>query len=420
MVSPQPVPYEQSLFAALDVGTMQDIFDAVPVDTRLRCREVCCAWRDLLDISVAVWRVIDVSPYSGVAPRNLSVALLRAAAAQTDNGLEALNVSDCGALVYDPESACFNPEFLSFLSELRDLRHLVWSDDVVPEVEVLTKLFDAAMVAEKICVNVFVKSFEQACSMLRLEPPFQSLCPHYFCVELSELQDCDWPVFASLLPNFRALDRLNISHVLLIEPEDLDAIVDAVIDIGISCLLLEGTALEPTTAAPAISRLLRLGSVQILKVRQCPFIRPLFDEASFAAELASALRNDEKLLSLTLGGIGLWNDVATGNSILAALSNHPSLRNLELCCNKAKPHQADEILRALIALVANSPNLRELNIRGVFVDADGDASAFLSEFHEAALAINPNIRLPSLEPLYRASEPDESDSEPDESASEQE
>lgn len=47
VASSQPVPYEQCLFAALDVETLQQIFDLVPVDTRLRCRGLCLEWRYL-------------------------------------------------------------------------------------------------------------------------------------------------------------------------------------------------------------------------------------------------------------------------------------------------------------------------------------------------------------------------------------
>jgi hypothetical protein len=59
-------------------------------------------------------------------------------------------------------------------------------------------------------------------------------------------------------------------------------------------------------------------------------------------------------------------------------------------------HQAADVFRALVALVANSPQLRELNIRGVF-DHSGDADGFLDEFHKAALALKPDLRLPSLQ-----------------------
>ena len=392
-----PVPYEESLFAALDVPTMREIFGYVPVDTRLRCREVCCTWRDLLDNAAPeLWCFLDVSqPYSGVSPRNLSMALLRAVAARTGGTFGVINLSNCGTLVYDPEPGCFNPELLSFLSELA-LMHLIWSDDIVPEVEALSQLFEAASLADKVCVNVYVRSFEQACSMLRHEPPFCALCPHYFCVELSELAEThDWTTFAALLPNFPSLDRLNLSRVFFHEPEHFEAIVDAVIDMGVTCLLLESTTLDPATAAPALSRLLRLGSVQVLHVRQCPLTLPLLDDASFAAELAGALRNDTQLLDLTLGGIGLWDNVTTGNNIVAALRGHPKLRVLALCCNRVEPNQ--EVSRALLEVVANCPELRVLNIRGVFV-GHGDADGFLFDFHEAAQAIKPNLQLPSMDP----------------------
>ena len=60
-------------FAALPPALTLRIFLAVPIDTRLRCREVSRAWRDALSGERALWTHLDLSATSGVPQ---SVALL--------------------------------------------------------------------------------------------------------------------------------------------------------------------------------------------------------------------------------------------------------------------------------------------------------------------------------------------------------
>ena len=68
------------------------IWVALPADVRLRCREVCPAWRDALG-EPRMWKELDLTPTSGVAAR-LSPALLLAAAARAGGQLERLLVTD--------------------------------------------------------------------------------------------------------------------------------------------------------------------------------------------------------------------------------------------------------------------------------------------------------------------------------------
>lgn len=67
------------------------IFEAVPADTRLRCREVSRAWRDWLSTETALWRHLDLSNTSGITA-HVSDALLAAAAARAGGGLLSLNL----------------------------------------------------------------------------------------------------------------------------------------------------------------------------------------------------------------------------------------------------------------------------------------------------------------------------------------
>jgi hypothetical protein len=428
MASPEPVPYEQSLFATLAEDDVREIFSLLPVDTRLRCREVCPAWCELLDHAPS-WFIMDLSPRSGVAPRNVSMGLLRALKERSKGLVEVLDVSNCGALVYDAETGIFNPEFLAFLSGLRMVGNLVWRDyENVPESAVLAQFLAAAHLAETVCVNVFVTSFKTACSMLRHEPPFAALCPHYFCLQLDVPTVCDWPTFASLLPKCSKVDHLNLICADLRTPGHLDSIVDAAIAMELCSLEILHSKLDPSTAVRALSRLLRGGCIVRLEVLQCPFVTNILDhDESFAAELAAALRSSSELQDVTLGGIGLWSDaagdMAAGRAIVEALSGHPSLRAVTLCCNRAPRDHYRDVYAALVALVNASPELRMVNVRGVFQrgdedDSDSDSTdsnppgrVWLSAFHNSALAINPSLQLPSLEDAEEEEESADSEEE---------
>jgi len=419
MASPEePVAYRDSVFGLLAASgdVLHEIFALLPVDTRLRCREVCPEWRDLLE-DPPLWWTLDVSADGGVARGNVCIALLRAVSLRATGFLALLVVSDCDDLVYDAETSTFNPDFLAFLSELRYLDHLVWQGETVPEADTLSQLLVAARVKSKACVNIFVRSFDKALAILRREAPYEAACPHYFCLQLNELEDHDWPEFARLLPNCAQIDRLNLIRADLRTPGHLDCIVDAALAMGLESVHLLRSPLDPTTAVPALARLLR-GGVARLEVLQCPYIQTLLQDDCHVAELCAALRGNVQLRELTLGGIDLWHNVETGNAIVRALSGHPSLLGLVLCCNRAAPHQS-EVYDALVALVADSPALIALNIRGVLFRCDEhDSDIFQTAFHADALDINPKLSLASLQDDDDA--PDEEEDESSEPDSESE
>ena len=67
------------------------IWGALPCDVRLRCREVCPAWRDAL-AEPRLWTELNLTATSGVVAR-VTPALLRAAAARAGGQLERLFVT---------------------------------------------------------------------------------------------------------------------------------------------------------------------------------------------------------------------------------------------------------------------------------------------------------------------------------------
>jgi hypothetical protein len=86
-------------FAGLPHALFLLILALLPVDTRLRCAEVCRGWRAAL-AERSLWLRLALSPESGVA-RRVTDALLRAAAARAGGGLLSLAVVDCPAITRD-------------------------------------------------------------------------------------------------------------------------------------------------------------------------------------------------------------------------------------------------------------------------------------------------------------------------------
>ena len=76
-------------FAPLPFDLAALVFLLLPVDTRLRCREVARGWRDALE-DHRLWEELDLSRASGV---KRSPALLRAASLRAHGHVRTLDLS---------------------------------------------------------------------------------------------------------------------------------------------------------------------------------------------------------------------------------------------------------------------------------------------------------------------------------------
>lgn len=65
------------------------VFGALTVGERLRCREVCPAWRDALDTDPPTWQHLDLRPLAGL-PFPAQAAVLRAATARAGGLVQSL------------------------------------------------------------------------------------------------------------------------------------------------------------------------------------------------------------------------------------------------------------------------------------------------------------------------------------------
>jgi F-box domain len=95
---PPAVVQEYVLDPRLVSDVLAAVFALVPVDTRLRCREVSKAWRAFLD-QPWLWQSVNLSPASGLVAKP-TCALLRAATERAQGKLQVLDVSDCHGFTF--------------------------------------------------------------------------------------------------------------------------------------------------------------------------------------------------------------------------------------------------------------------------------------------------------------------------------
>jgi hypothetical protein len=352
------------------------IFGRLPVDLRLRCREVCSAWRDTLS-DVSNWQRLDLSDASGGLTWPASDALLRAAVARAGGQLQALNVFGC-ELTHAEVLAAVTASAAATLRELCVFR--VWEDrDGGEDLEPLEELLRAAPRLQICNAHVGCKLHE-ARAVLRNEPPFGALRAHelhVFCLHCQgladeELQEGNEPALRaekallSLAADVRQHAPLRELHVWLAwlaEASALDALVDTALAMRLSAFSIDDCRVLPNCAT-ALVRLLAGGassSLTSLHVGR-PDFGPgtwLLDEPSVTL-LYNALEANSTLTSLTLF---FWHDVEAGAELIGVLTAHPSLRSLSLFDNYAhdEAEAAGDALGALLA--ANSPVLEELNVR---------------------------------------------------------
>ena len=74
------------------------VFTLLPVDSRMRCREVSRAWKAFLD-QPWLWQCCDLSPASGIVAKP-SCALLLAATARARGQLRELDVAGCNGFTF--------------------------------------------------------------------------------------------------------------------------------------------------------------------------------------------------------------------------------------------------------------------------------------------------------------------------------
>jgi len=361
------------------------VFLLLPVDARLRCREVCRGWRDFLE-DPHLWRVCDLSALSGVAAE-CTPALLRAATERAQGTLQELDVSG-GAVV----------GWLGVLAALREntvQRFRGWgyfpdydgwqleAVDVVALLEAAPTLLDAqcdVMCKPEECLALFARG-----------PP---LYLHAIVVECADeegagMLDCDCVALRAAAPP--SLREITLSLADLSSAEQLGALVELA-EAQLTTLRLLCCEMTPA-ALPPLARLLTAGRLTQLTI-DCD--DQLLTGAAVPA-FCAALRAS-RLRTLEVCGAGLDGWTAAGLlPLLAACGGHATLRELLIASNG--PLQEEERWAAAQALGAlvDAASLHALSVLGCGLGDDELAPLF------AAVARSKMLR--SLSVLHNPTTP---------------
>jgi hypothetical protein len=363
-VAEKQLPPRFDPVCSLPPELVERILLEVPLDDRLRGREVCRGWRAFLG-RPGLWEVLDFSRLARRTP-----ALLAAAAAQSQGALRVLDLSGWRELFRMPNqhNATLEQMLPVLRSNARSLLELragsLSSGNFgfnTPQIEELLAAapllrvlecdvnlgFDNEALAPAPCLLV-----EQQFAAVRL----RSLAINAFVTQL------DAPVVVARLALHATLTRLDLYDVHL----DSQPVLNAVVDLAISQLQrlqLWYCRLSPASL-PALTRLLERGSGSAGGSLTELFIynnnNPLLESAGVPA-FCAALRAS-RLIELGLAAVRLFDSLEDGLAVVAACTGHPTLRELNLRWNRVDHVTSPAVGGALAALVAADSALQTLNV----------------------------------------------------------
>jgi hypothetical protein len=299
---------ESSALAPLPHALALHIFALLPVDARLRCREVCRGWRAVL-FERSLWLRLDLSKASGGLARPATDALLRAGSAPAGGQLQWINVAECRAVTHEALLAVVtaNAGALRKLC-LRLVRFLELAD--------AESLLRAAPQLRVLDADVACESVVDAQRLLRNEGVFAPLRLRGLEVVYDTQTEAAMLSLAADLAAHVGLKELHLYGAPLDTPAALDALVAAVLANPFSRLTLGRCSLSPASV-PALARLLGGGVLRSLWILNDE--RPLLDAAA-AVVLGDALRAGRSLDSLMLVATDLWHNPEVAVMLLGAIT----------------------------------------------------------------------------------------------------
>jgi hypothetical protein len=340
---------------ALPFAVLQSIFSQLPVDTRLRCAEVCTAWRDALR-ERAFWTArLDLSATSALRVAAMAPLLL-AASARAAGGLVALDVSRCCNV---PDAVLLRVVAANG-GALRELR--VCQDDDSDSARpglplwAVRDLLRAApglrvMHADLDCDGA------QAHLALRNEDVFGPLRVRQLRVRDTDDRPFGHDSGATLCRDVAAHASLRALclhgvHRWLHYPGALNALVDAALALRLPALSLLDCDLPPAqTLAPPLARALDGGALTTLTLSNAsPLVIEAGNILTATETMRDALRRCSTLTSLSLSRTTFMPQLLQG------LAGHASLRTLHARLWR----YGDSFLAAILA--ADAPALTALDV----------------------------------------------------------
>jgi len=338
------------------------VFALLPVDARLRCREVSRGWRAFL-ADARHWQVLDLSLSSGVARRSL--ALLRAASEHARGTLRQLDVS---SWYYMPvgvgEEALRNKQLLllpvlranaASLLELRAWKPVDSEGGNLTSTVGVEDLLAAAPRLRLLECDAILEGEDARGPLPRLlrEPQFAPLRLLRLYIDANNVQPPpDVPALAAWAATHASLKRLDFWRV----PLDSQLALDAVVHLATSqlqYLCMENCSLSPASL-PGLTRMLESRSLTVLCIWNG--YAPLIVGAAVPA-FCAALRAS-RLVSLELCRMCLWELQADGLAVIAACTGHPTLREISFMYNDIEDAPGRAVIEgALVALQESIPGL---------------------------------------------------------------
>jgi hypothetical protein len=339
-------------FAALPHALLLAVLALLPVDTRLRCREVCRGWRDALSDN-GLWTRLDLSEASGDAAAHLKNAagLLAAAALRAGGQLQCLDVTGCVRL------------------DLAALRGVVGSSAALRVLRVGDR-FDAAELADLL----------RAAPQLQLLHAAELHCDTVESFEALRDEQLFTPLRLGLLRVFARGDdatllalrlvaatapvQLYLEYVDLSLAAAVGALVDAALAHQMSDVSFWDCRLS-AVSAPALVRLLGGGAMTRLLLRgdaEDAAAAGLWADVAGAALLCDALLANATLCELQLSYLDAWSIPAAGTALLGALTGHASLQRLGFGGNLAMDAPSMAAAAAALGALVAADTLTELDV----------------------------------------------------------
>jgi len=361
----EEVDLASSVLAPLLPELVERIFLAVPLDDRLRGREVCRGWRAFLG-RPRLWEVLDFSRLARRTP-----ALLAAAAARAQGALRVLDLTGWHQLFRMPNQR--NATLERVLPVLRSNARSLLELRAGCLQGVNDRWFSTALVEELLAAATQLRVLECDVNLdsdkeTRGPVPRLLVEPQFGAVRLCSFKlggrDAliDVPAVVARLALHASLTRLDLHHVQLVSQPALNAVVDFAIS-QLQSLLLTYCGLGPASL-PALTRLLERGSGSaggsLTELVIYNGAAPLLEGAGVPA-FCAALRAS-RLVKLTLSQMRLFDSLEDGLAVVAACTGHPTLRELNLSRNYVDAVALPAIGAELAALVAANSELQSLDV----------------------------------------------------------
>jgi len=281
---------EQPLLGCLDVEIVALLLMRLPLDARLRAREVSRGWRALLS-EPRFWTVLDFSPGSGVVAR-LTRALLFAAGERGRGHLHTLDLN-CS---WGP-----GPEDLvQFMAAHgQSLRSVTAPELLMFSANNVTQLCRSAPLCTLRCwVHC---SAAEAVPLLQCEAPCALL--HIFKLWVHTFNDEQAVLdFAAALPSHRGkIKALSVCDAPLGNVAASDSLMRGIAETRMSNVTFYYCLLAPASL-PALTRLLQAGCLDGLDIRN---YAALFEAGPYLTAFCHTLRSST-LQALDLGYCELW------------------------------------------------------------------------------------------------------------------